>query len=195
MRRVAVIGPGGAGKTTLADQLGAILGIDVVQLDRLFWRPGWVKTSDEECEAIQKTALAADAWIADSAAPRAFRARLEAADTIVFLDLPLSLCALRALRRRFRTRGTARTELAPGCAPARVDRAALKYLDYVRSYRAERRPQILAELDRLSPERRVVILRSPRQVERFVESVRRFARKANDGRARSEERAVTLPVG
>lgn len=194
MRRVAVIGPAGAGKTTLAVELGAILGIDVVQLDRLFWQPGWVKTSDEECEVIQEAALAGDAWVADSAAPRAFRTRLEAADTIVFLDLPLSLCALRALRRRIRTRGRARTELAPGCAPARVDRAARKYLDYVRSYRGERRPQILVELDRLSFERRVVILRSPRQVERFVESVRRFATSSGHGRSRSDERAVTLPV-
>jgi adenylate kinase family enzyme len=193
MRRVAVIGPAGAGKTTLAVELGAILGIEVVQLDRLFWQPGWVKTSDEECEMIQETALAGDTWIADSAAPRAFRTRLEAADTIVFLDLPLSLCALRALRRRIRTRGRERAELAPGCEPARVDRAALRYLDYVRSYHRERRPQILAELDRLSPQRRVVVLRLPRQVHQFVESVRRSA-SSDDGRTRNDERAVTLPL-
>jgi hypothetical protein len=44
VRRVAIIGCGGAGKSTLAQALGACLGIEVVHLDRLYWRPGWVPT-------------------------------------------------------------------------------------------------------------------------------------------------------
>jgi adenylate kinase family enzyme len=195
MRRVAIIGPAGAGKSTLAVELAKILRIDVVQLDRLFWQPGWVKTSDVECEAVQRAALAGDAWIVDSAAPRALRTRLEAADTIVFLDLPLWRCALRAVRRRVRTRGRARTELAPGCVPARVDRAANRYLRYVRTYRSGLRRRILGELNRLSETHRIVVLRSPRDVRAFVDSVRRAAATREAGPAREEERAVTVPLG
>jgi adenylate kinase family enzyme len=190
MRRVAIIGPGGAGKTTLAAELGEILGIEVVQLDRLFWEPGWVKTSEEDCEAVQRSALAADTWVVDSAAPRALRARLELADTVIYLDLPLRLCALRSLRRRLRMRGRNRSELAPGCVPARVDRAALNYLHYVVRYRREARPNILSELDRLSVGRRIVVLRSRGEVRRFVHDLRR--RVASDVRGRS--RNVAGPV-
>ena len=194
MRRVAIIGPAGAGKTTLALELGQILGIEVVQLDRLFWQPGWVKTPAVECEAIQRVALAGDAWITDSVAPRALRKRLEAADTLVFLDLPLRLCALRALRRRIRTRGRTRTEVASGCVPGRVDRAARRYLRYVLTYRDETRPHILRELDRLRPGRRVVVLRSPHEVRQFVDALR-YSAARTDGHTRSEERRAAVRVG
>lgn len=171
MRRVAIIGPGGAGKTTLATELGRRLGIELVELDRLIWDPGWVKTPVQQVEEAQRAALGGESWIVDSASPRALRARLEAADTIVFLDVPPSLCAVRTLRRRLRTRGQPRAELAPGCVPARLDRAVLRYLGYIRRYRREIRPQIVDELERLSPRRRIVVLRDTRQIRSFLASV------------------------
>ena len=65
MRRIAIIGTGGAGKTTLALELGRRLGIPVVHLDRVFWRPGWVGPAADEWRETHRAALAADAWIAD----------------------------------------------------------------------------------------------------------------------------------
>jgi adenylate kinase family enzyme len=40
-KRIAVIGSPGAGKSTLARELGAALGLPVYHLDRLLWRPHW----------------------------------------------------------------------------------------------------------------------------------------------------------
>jgi len=48
MKRILIIGAGGAGKTTFARQLGEILGLAVVHLDALYWKPGWVEPPKDE---------------------------------------------------------------------------------------------------------------------------------------------------
>src|ERR1035438_2007816 len=40
MKRVVILGPGGSGKSTLAVRLGEITGLRVIELDKVFWRPG-----------------------------------------------------------------------------------------------------------------------------------------------------------
>ncbi len=41
MKKIVIIGSAGAGKSTLARELGKILGIEVVHLDLYFWRSDW----------------------------------------------------------------------------------------------------------------------------------------------------------
>lgn len=41
MKRILLIGSGGAGKSTLARELGKKLSIEVTHLDRILWRPNW----------------------------------------------------------------------------------------------------------------------------------------------------------
>jgi adenylate kinase family enzyme len=41
MQRVVILGPGGAGKTTVAEAIAGRTGLPVVYLDTLFWREGW----------------------------------------------------------------------------------------------------------------------------------------------------------
>lgn len=43
MERILVLGPCGAGKSTLAAQLGKRLDLPVIHLDSEYWRPGWVE--------------------------------------------------------------------------------------------------------------------------------------------------------
>ena len=48
MDRILILGCGGAGKSTLAGQLGEILDLPVIHLDQEYWQPGWVPTPDDE---------------------------------------------------------------------------------------------------------------------------------------------------
>ena len=47
MKRIIVVGSQGSGKTRLSLALGKKLGLPVIHLDVLYWRPGW-KPSDKE---------------------------------------------------------------------------------------------------------------------------------------------------
>lgn len=76
MIRVAVVGSGGAGKSTFARHLGERLGGPVIHLDGHCWQPGWVATPSDEWRARQRdliagehgssTATAAQPWICAS---------------------------------------------------------------------------------------------------------------------------------
>ena len=98
MQRVAVVSGPGAGKTTFARALG----LPHVELDALWWDPGWRPASIETFQARVREVVAADTWVVegfyiDEAAaivwPRA--------DTLVWLDLPRRVCVPRAVWRSF----------------------------------------------------------------------------------------------
>src|ERR1044072_748990 len=121
MTRVAVIGPGGAGKSHIASQLGEPLGARVVELDRLFWRPGWVETPAPEWEELQRHELSREPWVVEGLHADTMHLWLEAADTIVFLDVSPLLATWRVSRRRLS--GDDRSTAPPGCEPGPAYRA------------------------------------------------------------------------
>ncbi len=65
MRRVLIIGSGGAGKSVLAVRAGQALGLPVIHLDQENWRPGWVETPRDEWHARVDVLLAREYWIMD----------------------------------------------------------------------------------------------------------------------------------
>lgn len=168
MQRVMIIGSGGAGKSTLARQIGVALDLPVVHLDRLFWRPGWVETPREEWAAVQRDLVAGERWVLDGNYGGTLEIRLQAADTVIFLDLPRSRCVWGAVRRYLRYRGRSREDLGADC-PEKLD---WQFLRWIWTYPTTRRPGILARLAALPPEVQVVRLRSRRAVRRFVAGLR-----------------------
>ena len=164
MRRVLIIGSGGAGKSTLARRIGARTGLPVIHLDALYWTPGWVETPPDVWRETVAVLLLRDAWVMDGHYGGTLDARLAAADTVVFLDLPRAVCLGRVVRRWARFRGTGRPSMAPGC-PERLDAA---FAWWVWTYPQRRRSGVLAKLAALPPATHVVVFRSSREVDRFV---------------------------
>src|SRR4051812_1504634 len=52
MRRIVVLGRGGAGKSTLAARLGAALALSVIELDKHFWAPDLTPTPKNQWTQI-----------------------------------------------------------------------------------------------------------------------------------------------
>lgn len=164
MRRVLVIGSGGAGKSTLAAHLGGRLGLPVVHLDALYWRPGWVPAPAPAWHETVARLVAQDAWVLDGNYGGTLDLRLAACDAVVFLDLPRLVCLAGVLRRRVRFAGRPRPDAAPGCP----EQLTWEFVRWVWEYPRTRRPGILRRLAALPPDRRVVRLRSRAAVGRFL---------------------------
>ena len=167
MRRIAIIGPGGAGKSTLARQIGAKTGLPVVHLDAHYWGAGWVEPPKEAWEQAVRGLAEGEAWVMDGNYGGTMDLRLAAADTIVFLDLPRRVCLPRVLGRSFATRNRTRPDMAAGCP----ERLTWFFLKYIWNYRRDRRPGVLERMQKYAEGRKLVHLQTPRQVRRFLEAL------------------------
>jgi adenylate kinase family enzyme len=157
VERVVITGPAGAGKSELARRLGDLLGLPVLHLDTLFWRPGWVPTTPEEWEALQRRELAAETWIADAQYDDVLPDWVRTADTVVLVDASPVRCLWRLGRRRLNRAASSSTPA--GTVPGAVHRALLKFLRNQWVYRTRVRRELVDELSRARNGRRVVVVR------------------------------------
>jgi adenylate kinase family enzyme len=157
MLRVVILGPGGSGKSTLAVRLGQITGLPVVELDKVFWRPGLVATPRDQWVEVQQGLVAGDAWIMDGdlGPYDAVKVRLRAADTIIFLDFSVVRCAWRAARR---------------------SRERADFWLCLLRYRRESRPALLEAIADHAAGATVHVLRSPEALRRFLAHTLRNSR-------------------
>lgn len=167
MRRILVIGSGGAGKSTLSRRLGERLGLEVLHLDAFFWRPGWVETPKDEWRRTVEGLCARESWVMDGNFSGTLDVRLAACDTVVFLDLPRAVCLWRVLKRLVMYRNRRRPDMAEGCG----EKLDPKFLHWVWTFPSTSRRKILARLDEAGAGKRVERLRSDAEVERFLAEV------------------------
>lgn len=154
MKRIAILGRGGAGKSVLARQLSSLLDLPVIELDSIFWRPGLRPTPEDEWAEIQREVVAHDRWIIDGdLGPHdtCLGLRLRAAETVIVLDFPLWRCAWQALRRSRETRA---------------------FWGWVLRYRRDTLPAVKAAIATHAQDADLHILRSPREVRRFLGPLR-----------------------
>lgn len=154
MRRVVLLGRGAAGKSTAAIALGRHAGLPVIELDQLFWRPGFIPTPPPEWMQMLTELVARDRWILDGdlGPYDELPIRLAAADTVVVLDFSFVRCAWRAAKR----------------SHERVD-----FWWWLVWWRRRSRPAILAAIERHAPTAQIHILRTPKALRRMLGSTER----------------------
>jgi adenylate kinase family enzyme len=88
VRRVSVVGTSGSGKSTVARELAAILGVPHLELDAVHHQPGWAPLPTDEFRRIVAARAAAGGWVIDGNYGRVRDLVWARADTVVWLDLP-----------------------------------------------------------------------------------------------------------
>jgi len=157
MRHVVILGRGASGKSTLARQLGSITGLPVIELDKVFWRPGLAGTPRDQWVVVQESLAAKEGWIMDGdlGPYDVVEVRLRAADTIIFLDFSLVRCAWRAVLR---------------------SRERADFWRWLMAYRCKSRAIVMQAIANHAPTAELRVLRTPGALRRFVAEVARESR-------------------
>ena len=167
MERVMIIGCGGAGKSTLARKLGEKTGQPVVHLDQIWWEPGiWQHIEKSEFDERLAEELRKPQWILDGNFNRTIEARLAVCDTVIYLDYPRIVCLKNWLGRVIQNWGHARADMAEGCAEW-FDPEMAKW---IWKFNKQNRSRYYALLEK-TENKNIVILKSRRQAEKFLESI------------------------
>jgi adenylate kinase family enzyme len=156
-----LIGPGNAGKSTLAVELGNILGLPVYHLDRIFWLPNWVAKDRELFINEQKQIVAKENWIIEGDFKNSYDIRAERADTIIFLNIPRRLLIPRFFKRVYKYRGRTRPDITEG----NIEKVNLEYLKWLYNYDRNIPKELISKY---RDSKTVYILDKPKEIEKFL---------------------------
>jgi adenylate kinase family enzyme len=91
MKRVAVFGNAGGGKSTLARRLAELTRLPLYPLDLIQFKAGGGKVPHQDYLKAHADLIVRDQWIIDGfGCVESAWARFAAADTLIYLDLPLA---------------------------------------------------------------------------------------------------------
>ncbi|HXL90409.1 MAG TPA: topology modulation protein [Streptosporangiaceae bacterium] len=165
MDRICIIGCGGSGKSHLARSLGTTLGITPVHLDGLYYDADWKPLDKDIFADLQRGLVNAPRWIIDGNYASSLSIRLQAADTVIFLDLPAWACLWGIAQRRLRHRGGQHQDIGV------YDRITWDFVRYIRGYRRTMAPRVRTLITEHAGDAEVVILRSRREASRYLATV------------------------
>jgi adenylate kinase family enzyme len=160
--RIAIIGCGGSGKSRLARELGKALGITPAHLDGLYYDQDWRPLDKDQFAGLQRDLVAAQRWILDGNYASSLPIRLEAADTIIFLDLPARTCLRGIGQRRLRHGGGQHASFGV------YDRITWSFIRYIASYRKQMTPRVHNLIAAHAGDAQVIVFRSRRAVRRYT---------------------------
>jgi adenylate kinase family enzyme len=168
MRRIAVIGNGGGGKSTLARALGNHLVIPVHEVDQVQWLAGWRRAPLDEVAPILESWAASDSWVIDGFGPwPVIDRRMGRADTIVYVDLPFHTHLLWAAKRQIVSLVRRRAWAGQTAPPP-----SLLLFRTLRRVHAMR-PELLELVTKNGRAAKLVRLRSPHEMTRWLDEITR----------------------
>lgn len=93
MKKIVIIGNGGTGKSTLGSELSKALKIKVYHLDKMTYKPGWIRIDETDFKKDLDKIISSEEWIIEGWSYHStLNQRLEAADTIIYLRFPVYVC-------------------------------------------------------------------------------------------------------
>jgi adenylate kinase family enzyme len=166
-RRILVLGPPGAGKSTFSVRLAAVLQLPVVHLDRYFWKPGWTPSSMDDFASESRALAQQSSWVMDGNYGGTLAVRAPYADHVVYVGASGVRCTWSFLVRATRWRGRQRPDMAEGCP----DVIEWRMLWSVFRHQSGHRARTLKRLTAVALDTPVTILRSRTAANRLISAL------------------------
>ncbi|MGG4491058.1 topology modulation protein [Metabacillus idriensis] len=171
MNRIMVMGvSAGAGKSTFARKLGELLNINVHHLDVLYWKPNWVEATLEEFAADQQKIAAQNQWIIEGNYQNTYDIRVQNADTIIYLELPLMICLYRVFKRWILNVGRTRPDMGKDCKE-KLDWAFIKFIFTTYYPRKKKMKERLQAFKGTGSEKKVIVLNNKKEIRSYLETL------------------------
>ena len=170
MRRVAVFGNAGGGKSTLARQLAAITGLPLYAVDKLQWQDGGAAVPHDVYLNLHRDLLAKEVWIIDGYGDTAtVLERCSVADTLIHVDLPLAIHYWWVTKRLIMGLFADPAGWPKGSPLWSSTMSGYRVIPQCHKYLTPRYRQLISEM---ATSKFVVHLRSPREIRAFLDNVR-----------------------
>ncbi|MEV2274570.1 topology modulation protein [Nocardiopsis sp. NPDC049922] len=167
--RIAIIGCGGSGKTTIGRRLAEGLDAPLTHLDVLYYDDEWNTLPQEKFAAIQEDLVAQDRWVIDGNFASTLPIRLRRATTVIFLDLSPITCLTGIAQRRLRYGG------GQNDSTGVYDRIHWGFIKYVWNFRRTMGPRVRKLILEHGTHADVHIVRTRRAANRLVDEIIRTA--------------------
>ena len=158
MKRIMIIGCPGSGKSTFARSLTAKTGLPLYYLDMMYWNPDRTIKPKEEFRAALRETVALTEWIIDGNYNSTLELRLEACDTVIFLDYPLEVCLSGVEERR----GKPRPDM-----PWVETEPDLEFIEFITKFNEESRPMIVGLLEQYK-NKNVIVFTSRGEADEYL---------------------------
>ena len=139
IKKAIIIGCPGSGKSTFARALQQKTSLPLYYLDRMYWNADRTVVSQEIFHERLNEVLQKEEWIIDGNYGSTMEWRMQACDTVIFLDYPVEVC-LSGVKERA---GKPRSDM-----PWIETEEDAEFIGFIKSYNSESRSKVMELLEK-----------------------------------------------
>lgn len=165
MERVMVIGCPGSGKSTFSRALHEATQIPLYHLDMMNWNSDRTTVPNSVFKERLHRTIEKDTWIIDGNYGSTIKLRLQACDTVFFLDYSLDVCLDGVMSRR----GKERPDM-PGVES--LDDVGGEFIQFIKNYNIDSRPTVMELLNEYT-DKNIFIFKNREKANEFISQLLR----------------------
>ena len=171
VKKIAIIGCSGSGKTYLAFKFHEDLDLPIYHLDQYAWKQNWEKVDFEQLKEIHHELCKKDSWIIEGIYFKLLHERVQAADVVIFLDIPRYQCLWNVIKRAVFNYGQIIPGNPEGCHQQVLSFKFLEFLQWIWNFNRKHRSVIYQALDEFKDSKQIYVIKSMAEMNDFIESL------------------------